>query len=448
MVFGDFAAQPPDVISGRIHSGPGAGALLEAATAWDRLAAELNSAASAYTAVIAGLAGESWQGPSSAAMASAAAPYVSWMSTTAAQAAQTAGQARAAAGAYAAVLAATVPPAAVAANRAQLASLMSSNILGQHTAAIAAVEAQYGQMWAQDVAAMFGYANSSAVVGSELTSFTPPPRTSSGAAAASSAAATDPLQPILDFINSLTAGYKSFWESVLGPQASALWESAYAFMAAVGSQATWTNVVNSTTSMGISQFKNFYKAPVVTISKAPLRSGLAGPALRSTAAAVSAAAGSAPAVGALSVPPSWAGATPAIRMASVTHPGAGVAAAGPAGLPADLPTEAALGGMTGGALGGMTRGAPGSPAARVVSSTKIASKVPTAKRLKEPVQLDRVIECLQEQPDAVQHWTVDEAGLDDLVAELTLKPGIHAVHVLDDEVELDEGAGDRGYAAP
>jgi hypothetical protein len=75
----------------------------------------------------------------------------------------------------------------------------------------------------------------------------------------------------------------------------------------------------------------------------------------------------------------------------------------------------------------------GSPAARVVSSAKIPSKVPTAKRLKEPVQLDRLIECLQEQPDAVQHWTVDEAGLDDLVAELTLKPGIHAVHVLDED---------------
>ena len=41
--------------------------------------------------------------------------------------------------------------------------LVASNFLGQNTAAIAATEAQYGQMWAQDAAAMYGYAASSAV---------------------------------------------------------------------------------------------------------------------------------------------------------------------------------------------------------------------------------------------------------------------------------------------
>ncbi len=57
----------------------------------------------------------------------------------------------------------TVPPAVVAANRTQLATLVATNVLGQNTAAIAATEAQYGEMWAQDAAAMYGYAGSSAV---------------------------------------------------------------------------------------------------------------------------------------------------------------------------------------------------------------------------------------------------------------------------------------------
>jgi hypothetical protein len=53
--------------------------------------------------------------------------------------------------------------------------------LGQNTAAIAATEAQYGEMWAQDAAAMYGYAGSSAVAAA-VTSFNSPPepRTSEG----------------------------------------------------------------------------------------------------------------------------------------------------------------------------------------------------------------------------------------------------------------------------
>ncbi|BBY34103.1 hypothetical protein BST33_02515 [Mycolicibacter minnesotensis] len=434
MVLGDFAARTPEVISGQIHAGPGSASLLEAAAGWDLLAAELNSSAASYGAVIAGLAGELWLGPSSASMAAAVAPYVSWMSTTAAQAAQAAAEARVAAAAYETVLAATVPPEMIAANRSQLVTLLATNVVGQNSAAIAATEAQYAQMWAQDVAAMLGYATASTATGTRLRLFTKPPQTSSGSAQSTNepgAAATGPLQSILDLINDLTAGYKSFWEALLGAPASALWEAFFGFAQAVGNQATWTNVVNGTTSLGIGQFKNFYRVPVVTVSKSPLQAGLTGPGLRPPAGgattAVSATAGGAPAVGALKVPPSWAGAAPAIRLASAGFPVTGAAGLPQTGLAAGLPGEAALGAMTGGMLG--------SPAARVVSSAKVPSKVPTAKRLKEPVQLDRLIECLQEQPDAVQHWTVDEAGLDDLVAELTLKPGIHAVHVLDEEDE-------------
>jgi hypothetical protein len=56
---------------------------------------------------------------------------------------------------------AALPPKAVAANRTLLMTLIATNLLGHNTPAIAATEAQYAEMWAQDVAAMFGYAASS-----------------------------------------------------------------------------------------------------------------------------------------------------------------------------------------------------------------------------------------------------------------------------------------------
>jgi PPE-repeat protein len=47
-----------------------------------------------------------------------------------------------------------VHPSQVAANRAMLASLVATNVLGQSAPAIASTEAHYAEMWAQDVAAM------------------------------------------------------------------------------------------------------------------------------------------------------------------------------------------------------------------------------------------------------------------------------------------------------
>jgi len=174
----DFAVLPPEVNSGRMYSGAGSGPMLAAASAWNGLAAELRSTALSYSSVLEELTSEKWQGPASALMAAAALPYVAWMSTTAAQAEQTAAQAEAAAAAYEAAFAATVPPPVIAANRAQLMVLIATNILGQNTPAIAATEAQYAQMWAQDATAMYAYAGSSAVA-TELTSFTEPQHSAS-----------------------------------------------------------------------------------------------------------------------------------------------------------------------------------------------------------------------------------------------------------------------------
>ena len=158
----DFGALTPEVNSARMYAGPGSSSLQAAASAWNGLAAELQSAAQGYETVITQLSSDEWTGAASASMASAAQPYVSWMNTTAAQAEQAATQAQAAAAAYEQAFATTVAPPLVAANRAETAAAVQANVFGQYTPLIAQLEAQYGQMWAQDAAAMYGYAGSSA----------------------------------------------------------------------------------------------------------------------------------------------------------------------------------------------------------------------------------------------------------------------------------------------
>jgi PPE-repeat protein len=172
----NFGALPPEINSTRIYSGPGSEPMMVAAAAWDELAAELDTAASNYGSVIDELTSGPWVGPTSASMVSAVVPFLTWLSALTSQAEQTAGQARAAAAAFETAFAMTVPPPVIAANRVLLMTLIATNFFGQNTPAIAATEAQYMQMWAQDAAAMYSYAGSSAAA-SDLTVFTSPPNT-------------------------------------------------------------------------------------------------------------------------------------------------------------------------------------------------------------------------------------------------------------------------------
>jgi PPE-repeat protein len=192
--------------------------MLVAPASWDALADDLYSTASAYGAAISDLT-SSWLGPSSASMAAAAAPYVSWISATAAQAEQTATQAKAAVAAYEAAFAMTVPPPAIAANRALLLMLVATNFFGQNTAAISATEAQYVEMWAQDAAAMYGYAGASSAA-STLTAFTIPLQTTNpggltGLAAAVTQAAGTSAGTGIEVVSLLTSAVSTPLSSVL-----------------------------------------------------------------------------------------------------------------------------------------------------------------------------------------------------------------------------------------
>jgi PPE-repeat protein len=196
----DFAALPPEINSARMYTGPGAGPMMAAAAAWNDIAAELNTTAAASQSVISTLTDDEWRGPSAAAMATAATPYVRWMQATAAAAQLAANQAMASAAAYEAAFAMTVPPPVIVANRVQLAALVATNVLGQNTPAIAATEAHYGEMWAQDAAAMYGYAGTSASAGKleplrDPTATTTPGGLSGQAAAVAQAAGTSAGRP-------------------------------------------------------------------------------------------------------------------------------------------------------------------------------------------------------------------------------------------------------------
>src|SRR3984957_488735 len=183
-----FMMFPPEVNSSLMYSSAGSGPLMAAASAWDEVAADLESAAASYQSVLAELTGTSWLGPTSGRMAAATAPYVDWLAGTAGQAAQTSAQARFAAAAYESAFAGTVEPAVIAANRALLAALVATNFLGQNTPAIAATEALYMEMWFQDGLTMDTYATlaQQAVV---LPQQTPAPTASDGGTSADAAAA-------------------------------------------------------------------------------------------------------------------------------------------------------------------------------------------------------------------------------------------------------------------
>ena len=164
---------PPEVTSTLIHSGPGAGSLIEAAGAWQSLGVELENSVSGYASSLSSLI-ESWDGSSAMAMLQAVQPYLLWLRETAQQAQQVATSAEAAASAFSDVQSTVVHPAVVTANRTRLAQLLATNRFGQNTAAIAETESQYQTMWANNSAAMSRYQAASSQATTALSQFNSP----------------------------------------------------------------------------------------------------------------------------------------------------------------------------------------------------------------------------------------------------------------------------------
>jgi PPE-repeat protein len=429
-----YAAFPPEINSGRIYSGPGSGPMLAAATAWDGLANDLQSTAASYSSVISSLSSGPWLGPTSLRMAAAVAPYLTWMQSTAAQAAETASQATAAVSAYEAAFAAHVPPEEIAANRSQLASLVSTNIIGQNNAAIAATDALYGEMWAQDALAMDTYAGSSTAA-TKLTPFTSAPQvTNAGGLAGQAAVATTSTgSPLLQWLANLSTDYTTtindLLNSLFGSTGASTFTALFNAVKVPLGFTTQFNDIGLLTNFPVSQFLKFTPAPGFgAIPKEGLGGGLTGPwwGRGWLTSSVSADMGNAGTLaGKLSVPPSWATATPTIRTVAAALSAGGPEAVSPAAMvEGSMLSSMPAAGMLGSAIGA---GVP-----TVVANSGVRSRLTPLKDLKgskSPEQLKRLVAQISEKPESVQHHTVDQDGLDGLLEQLAKKPGVHAVHL-------------------
>jgi PPE-repeat protein len=360
--------------------------MLAAASAWDGLAAELQSTAASYRAAISELTGGPWLGSSSASMAAAATPYLDWMTTTAGQAEQTATQARSAAAAYEAAFAMTVPPAVIAANRSLLMTLIATNVLGQNTAAIAATEVQYAEMWAQDATAMYGYAGSAATA-STLTPFAEPPPTTNPAGGTQQVAAAQSIvsngSRVLNAVPQALQGLAtSAAATPAGPVTDLLSAIAPALtllelpigVTSIGSSATsistgFTGVYTNFRGFSINADRDFYagKGPFTGYGPGAAnlpnwffngQGSVAAPSDAATAS-VGAGLGQANTVGRLSVPANWTVTAPEIRPAAYTLPITAATAAPEMGSSGNLFSNMGLAGAAGGAVGstaGLGRG--------------------------------------------------------------------------------------------
>ncbi len=295
---------------------------MAAATAWDVLAGALESVSRGYSSVITRLQGESWSGSASDAMGGSVGPYIAWLTIAAAQAEEAASQARAAAAAYETAFAATVPPLVVMANRTQLAELVATNVAGQNTGSIAALEAEYEQMWAQDAAAMYNYAASSSAAAA-LRQFSQPPQTTTAAAQPAQAALSRLMSTVPQELQSLaTTGTSASTSAASSAQSliPAPVLTAFSTFNTLTGPASLASNFSRTSTSAMSGYTGIYRSGIQAgQDAAKAAQGAARAAATPTTAAsaglqapVLASAGNATTVGKLSVPPSWAPTNPTV----------------------------------------------------------------------------------------------------------------------------------------
>ncbi|OBJ12645.1 hypothetical protein A5624_10330 [Mycobacterium sp. 1482292.6] len=383
----DFGALPPEINSGLMYAGSGSASMLGAASGWNAIAAELNSAAVAYDRVVKTLSSEEWSGQAATSMAEAANRYVEWMRITAAAAEHAASQAMSAVTAFETAHAAIVPPPLIAANRVTLAQLLSTNVLGQHTVAIAALEAQYGEMWATDAATMYNYAGRSANI-SAIKPFTSAPHTTNPAGTAQQAASVTaatgtsagtahntlngkitsalnklstgsrladapapnpPDDPVKDALTSGPLGWLGDLFTFYAPFSTTFYNTEGLPFFSAGIANTFVSIAKSTGALGGAA------APAVAppaVAAPPVGPGLAG-----AAAPVAGTLGNAASVGRLSVPPVWAETT----LAEAPHLGATLPPVSNIREVADARPANILGGMPLGGAGAGDGGAGRAP---------------------------------------------------------------------------------------
>jgi PPE-repeat protein len=217
--------------------------------------------------------------------------------------------------------------------------------------------------------------------------------------------------------------------SLFGPSGASTYTALFNAVKTPLSFTTGFNDIGLLTNFPVSQFLKFTPAPGFgALPKEGLGGGLTGPWwgrgwLTSSVSADMGNAGTL--VGKLSVPPSWATATPAIRTVA-----AALSAAGPEAVPAAAIAESGM--FSSMPAAGMLGSAIGAGAPTVVANSGVRGRLTPLKDLKNkqsPEQLKRLVAQISEKPESVQHHTVDQDGLDSLLEQLAKKPGVHAVHL-------------------
>ncbi|MDT7769771.1 MAG: hypothetical protein QOI30_2781, partial [Mycobacterium sp.] len=317
----------------------------------------------------------------SASMAAAAATYVTWLSATAAQAEETASQAKAAAAGYDAAFASTVPPPVIAANRSLLMTLVATNFFGQNTAAIAATEAQYAEMWAQDALAMYVYAGSSASA-SALPPFSSPdqntdPGATAGQAAAVSQASGTAAGNVQSTVSGASQALSGATTSAASDPLDTLSNLITVFLSAPTDLATLNVIIPMDALSGPVDLPIAYLGTVSGARTDDTISGWEGvegwpgagvrppeefPAiitnpgpLAASAPTTSASLGQADTIGALSVPSNWTVAAPEIRSVAMVSPITNASASAAAPLEAgsaNMFNQMGLAGMAGQGMAG------------------------------------------------------------------------------------------------
>jgi PPE-repeat protein len=283
--------------------------------------------------------------------------------------------------------AATIPTPVIAANRAQLMTLIATNILGQNTPAIFMTEFEYMEFWAQDVAAMLGYHGGATAVAAALPAFSLP---SFSLAGLTGLLGATPLSGVLSSVTGLAGSGGSALTSALSPVLAPVLSAVSPALSQVSSLASGAGIsqIAQYGSLAL-QPASLAMSPMMMAVQAGMQAGNSSSALVGANAAGLAGAdmpkfvgdtvpkglgggglgglggvggglGNARLVGAMSVPPTWQGSTPA-RMVSAAMSGMGEmppgamagAAPGGAGM---MPMPMPMGGGAGGGMPGGIRG--------------------------------------------------------------------------------------------
>jgi PPE-repeat protein len=246
----------------------------------------------------------------------------------------------------------------------------------------------------------------------------------------------NPLSWLLQVGANLSTDYTETLRSVvntfLGPTGASTLEAMYTALKTPLGYTTEFNYIGLLINLPASQFLKFAPHPSVgAIPREGLGAGLgvAGPHWgRGTlfgSVTPEAHFGRGTLVGSLTVPPSWATATPAIRTVA-----AALSAAGPDAVPAAALGQGGL--LSSVSLAGMLGSAMGAGGPDVVKSAGLRGRLTPLKDLKDstsPEKLKRLVAQISGKPESVQHHRVDQEGLDALLEQLAKKPGIHAVHL-------------------